>query len=146
MSANTFNFTENIMSSSTKSDVESLTATGGSTGFLGVFTRKWKIALSVSLLLGAVAVIGICAAAVVAGINIGGKEGRKTDSARSLESHDIDNKAYEDAEVGHTQSRIFTTINLLQISIHMSILFISSNSYRLFKYNLAMRVSIYCIC
>lgn len=88
--------------SSGSSDMESLTVARGSTRFSAVFTRKWKIALSVSILLGAVAVIGICAAAVVAATDIGGKEGRRANSASSLETRDISSsEIYDDVEVGY---------------------------------------------
>ena len=69
--------------SSSASDVESLTTARASP--VSAVMSKWKIALSVVLLLGAVAAIGVCAAVVVATTNGGQKGKEKKEGSRSVE-------------------------------------------------------------
>ena len=70
--------------SSSSSDVESLTTARGSV--FSAVTHKWKFALSLVLLLGAVAAIGVCAAVVMASTSRG-KDGKgEQESTRSIHS------------------------------------------------------------
>ena len=82
-----------VMSSSA-SNIESLTPTSrGSPVFSLIITHKWKLVLSVALLLGAVAAIGVCAAAVSVTSTGAGRE--TTDSTRSVHSQEINGEASE---------------------------------------------------
>ena len=74
--------------SSSSSDVESLTTARGS--LFSAVTRKWKVALSLVLLLGAVAAIGVCAAVVVASTSHGSKGEGEQESTRSMQEQMIE--------------------------------------------------------
>ena len=83
--------------SSSASDVESLTTARASP--VSAVMSKWKIALSVVILLGAVAAIGVCAAVVVASTNSGQKADRKQEGSRSVQGPEINSEDVDDAEV-----------------------------------------------
>ena len=68
--------------SSSNSDVETLTTARGPV--FSTVTRKWKVALSLVLLLGAVAAVGVCAAVVVASTNHGREGEGEQESTRSM--------------------------------------------------------------
>ena len=78
--------------SSSSSDMESLTTARGSV--FSAVTRKWKVALSVFLLLGAVAAIGVCAAVVVASTSHGGEGEGEQESSRSMEELTVEVSFY----------------------------------------------------
>ena len=84
------------MSSST-SDMESQTSPGGS--LLSAVSRKWKLVLSLVLLLGAVAAIGVCAAVVVVSTGSGSSGQGKQDSSRSVEGLEIEDGEMDLVEV-----------------------------------------------
>ena len=70
--------------SSSSSDVETLTTARGSV--FSAVTRKWKVALSLILLLGVVAAVGVCAAVVVASTSSGREGEREQESTRFTHS------------------------------------------------------------
>ena len=78
--------------SSSSSDMESLTTARGSV--FSAVTRKWKVALSVFLLLGAVAAIGVCAAVVVASTSHGEEGEGEQESSRSMEDLTVEVSFY----------------------------------------------------
>ena len=84
------------MSSST-GDMESQTSPGGS--LLSAVSRKWKLVLSLVLLLGAVAAIGVCAAVVVVSTGSGSSGQGKQDSTRSVEGLEIEGGEMDLVEV-----------------------------------------------